>query len=134
MKVKVFVLSIALCLVLIVSSSAEVTPQAVDYYGLKSIAQPYKKRIEDLIIDKAVKDLALKTSGFKVYALKSIKKVNNRKQYSWVDSSGNEITTEWFLGVGEVFLTEGAMLLGVEDILWLTVWRQGDEIKFTKKN
>ena len=103
-----------------------------DYFGLRTISQPYRGRIERVIQLSAAKSRALAASGFKVYTLDSITRDEmGTRFYIWRDTMGAKTVTKPFVAPGSILMMRGQSYVGTRDVLWLTIYQDGDEQKFS---
>ena len=102
-----------------------------DYFGLKTIKEPYKSRIQRLILGYGRQSKAIDNSGYEIFYLDDIVEVDYDKIYVWENSYGNTFKTEHFLGTGVMFMREGEYYLAKKGVLWLEVLRNEDTIKFS---
>ena len=130
---------IAACTIVLVALVAGAVFAGIDaktekYYGLRTIREPYQGRIRQIIGLSMVQYKAMTASGFKVYKLDNIIQANTlSKFYVWTSPDGSKLVTTHFIGTGEMFMKKGDAYLGKVSPLWLIVYRNGEEVKFTIK-
>ncbi len=110
---------------------AEIDSKSSDYFGLNTVKEPYKTRISQALILASKQSSAITASGFNIYTLTDIQKVDYKKQYIWTDSFETRIKTTHFIGTGGMFMNKGDLYLGTKSPMWLVVYRNGDEVKFS---
>ena len=101
------------------------------YYGLDRIGEPYVGRIRQLIGLNAINYKAIRASGFSVYVLDQTVKQEFQKFHVWRDTEGGKWVTKHFIGTKEMFMKEGDAYVGSLSPLWLSVYKDGEEVKFT---
>jgi len=114
---------------------ADIGAKTEQYYGLRTIRQPFQGRVRQVIGLAMIQHKAIKSSGLGVYKLDSIIQTKTFKKFHvWVDLKGNKLVTTHFIGAGVILMKQGDAYLGKKSPLWLSVYRNGEEVKFTITN
>jgi hypothetical protein len=102
------------------------------YYGLDQVPAPFNGRIRQIIGLAKVQYKAIASSGFRVFVLEDT--VGDRlggKVFLWRDLEAGRFTTKPFVGLGQMYMQKGDAYVGRKDMLWLILYRNGEEVKFS---
>ena len=112
---------------------ADIDARTEEHYGLRTIREPYQGRIRQIIGLSMIQYKAVTSSGFKVYTLEDVivQPGTIQKFFIWKDLDGNKLVTVHLLGLDHIYMKKGDAYVGRADIVWLTAYRDGREVKFT---
>ena len=132
MRIRTIVVGVVLGALCISVAFGALDAKTEAHYGLKTIREPYAGRIRQVIGLSMIQYKAIRSSGFKVYKLQKITQDRlGAKYYRWTGLDGGPIQTKHFLGTGSIFMQAGDAYIGKTDPVWLSVYREGIEVKFT---
>jgi len=105
----------------------------IQKYGLSRLTQQNRDAVAGYITFAVRASSAIDNSGFRVYTLDQVIENGINDVYVWSDSSGRNFVTEHFIGVGAFTMVPGQSYLGNAGPLWLVLYKNGSDVKFTIK-
>jgi len=106
---------------------------AIQKYDLDRLTPENRDAVASHIAFAVRASSAIDNADFEIYTLARMTTKGAGNIYIWSHSRGREIVTEHFIGAGAYTMNEGQSYLGKAGPLWLVLYKNGSEIKFTIK-